>query len=186
MMWTVGLFLLLLAPARAAFGIPGTQNTISGYDNEKGPDPICWRASADVSGGTIAFPNPLLQEFRLGDNGGVEILEECPSGNRLEGFAPLESRQGERLRTGRWYDFPVEITIDRRTLGADFFVADQGALVAVQVVVCVLGQSGFCQPFVHEQANTRLEREGITTPPKRGDRHGTIRESVGGCLWFIL
>lgn len=172
------LLTLCCRSATANFGIPGTQKTKSGYDNEKGEDPICWNALADTSGaGNISFPNPLINDFRLGNNGGVQILEECPAGNRIDAMAPAEFRAGERLRTGRWYEFPVQISLDRASLGGDFFVADEGALAAVQVVVCVLGQSGFCNPFIHEQANARLERNGITTPPARGDRHGTLRHA---------
>ncbi len=38
-----------------------------------------------------------------------------------------------------------------------------------------MGKAGFCSPFIHEEANYRLERLeqlGITTPPDTGDRHG--------------
>ena len=170
------LLLVLNASLVAAFqGIPGTKSTINGYDSELGTDAICWTSEAaeNQEAESFPFPNPLVRDFAVRDR--VQLLEACPSGNSLKAFAPAEARLGKRLRTYRWYDYYVEISVDTSTL-SDFnyeIIADDNQpIVAVQVVACVLGRAGFCSPFIHEEANARLAEQGILESPARGDRHG--------------
>jgi cadmium resistance protein CadD (predicted permease) len=167
-------FLVLVPSATPSFGIPGTTQTISGYDTELGEDPICWRSNASsVEGaggdGVLPFPNPLVKDFNL--LGEVALLRTCPALNYLTGEAPLEFQRGERLRTGQVYDYKVSITLNIRSLGGNVFVSDEGPLIGVQVLMCKLG-AGFCSPFIHEEANARLAKAGILTPPNKGDSHG--------------
>ena len=132
---------------------------------------MCWRSNAStVEEGDTPFPNPLNPDFKLA--GEVKLLEACPSLNSLTALAPPEFQRGERLRTGQVYNYSVSVRLNLESLsGGDSFVSDNGAVVAVQILVCRLG-GGFCSPFIHEEANGRLQSQGIFDPPGRGDSHG--------------
>jgi hypothetical protein len=172
-------FLVLVPKAEPSFGIPGTTQTISGYDTELGEDPICWRSNASTVEGEIEdipFPNPLVKNFKL--LGEVALLRKCPGLNFITGKAPPESQRGERLRTGQIYDYGVSITLEVRSLGGNVFVSDEGPLIGVQILLCKLG-AGFCSPFIHEEANGRLAAQGILTPPSKGDSHGGTHTHSG-------
>ena len=152
-------------------GIPGTTQTLNGYDTALGNDPICWvgesaAAQSQLNETAVAevqvedsavdqlvktvFPNPLVENFTL--LGKTEILDACPKGNRVEVTLPQESLRGERLRTLQYYNYSLRVELDLDTLDGDMIITDNGtASIALQVVVCSLGKSGFCSPFVHEQ-----------------------------------
>jgi hypothetical protein len=169
-------FLVLVPKAEPSFGIPGTTQTISGYDTELGKDPICWRSDASTVEGDIPFPNPLVKNFKL--LGEVALLKKCPGLNFITGEAPPEFQRGERLRTGQIYDYNVSITLEIHSLGGNVFISDDGPLIGVQILLCKLG-AGFCSPFIHEEANARLAAQGILTPPNKGDRHGGTHTHSG-------
>jgi len=169
----------------SAGGIPGTSQTDSGYDTEAGVDAICWKSD---SGGTegIALPNPLIADFVV-DFDGVELLRACPIGNNVSGTQPDENTIfGEQLRTGQDYNYTVTLNVNLTSLNAtQGFTSDAGpGLVAIQILSCVAGLSGFCSPFVHEQAIERERKalaEAIAANPNyipstkkraRGDMHG--------------
>jgi hypothetical protein len=188
-LWRCTLSLLLLlsrirSTASDALGIPGTTQTLGGYDTEMGEDPICWssRASATPTGG-VAFPNGVLvQNFSLADK--VELLPLCPPGTWLEAHAPAEFSQPDfHPRTLQWYNYTVKGRIDLIALNGIFVTADKGSKIAIGIIACDTLTAGFCSPFVHEQANLRLARErtakeekGIPIPARTkkipGNRHG--------------
>jgi 7 transmembrane sweet-taste receptor of 3 GCPR len=166
-------------------GIPGTTQTDNGYDTETGTDPMCWRSYGDIhapnsttrttAAAAATFSNYLLTGFELGPNRSVELLRACPGNgaNDIRGYAPPEKVQGQRLRTGQWYNYSARVRLDLASLGGTEFVADNGTnQVSVQILLCLLGESGFCSPFIHDEANDRLARLGNTTPVKIGDSHG--------------
>jgi hypothetical protein len=140
-------------------GIPGTTQTNNGYDTALGNEPICWMGAAAnkyenetsaANAGITVFPNPLVADFEL--LGETEILKSCPKGNLVIVQKPMESLQGERLRTLRYYNYSLHVEIDLSTLDGDYIFTDNGtSTIALQVVACSLGKSGFCSPFVHEQ-----------------------------------
>jgi hypothetical protein len=170
---------VLVPKAEPSFGIPGTTQTISGYDTELGEDPICWRSNASTVEGEIEdipFPNPLVKNFKL--LGEVALLRECPGLNFITGEAPPEFQLGERLRTGEIYEYSASITLEIYSLGGNVFVSDEGPLIGVQILLCKLG-AGFCSPFIHEEANARLAEQGILTPPSKGDSHGGTHTHSG-------
>jgi hypothetical protein len=172
-------FLVLVPRAEPSFGIPGTTQTISGYDTELGKDPICWRSNASTVEGEIddiPFPNPLVKNFKL--LGEVALLKKCPGLNYITAEAPPEFQRGERLRTGLVYEYNVSITLEIHSLGGNVFVSDEGPLIGVQILLCKLG-AGFCSPFIHEEANARLTAQGILTPPSKGDSHGGTHTHSG-------
>ena len=76
--------------AEGPLGIPGTTQTLAGYDTELGTDPICWSSIASPTPENgIPFPNGVLVEnFSMADK--VELLPECPDGTWLEVFAPVD------------------------------------------------------------------------------------------------
>ena len=172
-----------------SLGIPGTTQTISGYDTEFGRDAICWSSFQATSSSSskdnthdhaIDLPNPLIEGFHI-DATGVTLLRACPVGNTLQGTAPTEFLAGERLRTGVWYNYSVQAQLNLTALIGDSggttatptVVADNGTFVSIQILLCVLGASGFCHPFVHEEANERLIRDdGVLETVPIGDRHG--------------
>jgi 7 transmembrane sweet-taste receptor of 3 GCPR len=162
-------------------GIPGTTQTENGYDTERGYDPMCWRSHGDINPApqsnatAIIFSNYLLTGFVLTPNSSVELLRSCPGNgtNDIRGFAPPEKLQGQRLRTGQWYNYSAHVRLDLSSLGGAEFIADHGTHnVSVQILICLLGQSGFCSPFIHDEANYRLAKLGNTTPVLTGDSHG--------------
>ena len=167
----------------AGSSIPGTTQTNSGYDTEVGMDAICWRSQGQVATNVtkrivrgINMSNPLLQNFILQDRG-VTLLRSCPTGNSLIAHEPIEYIRGERLRTKQWYNYTVLINLDLSTLHSTvqnpYIISDQGPYIAVQVLVCQLGRSGFCSPFIHEAANVRLQAMNSTLPkPGPGESHG--------------
>ena len=170
---------------RVGHSIPGATQTISGYDTEEGFDAICWRsqgyvAATNVSSltatGGIHVSNPLLQNFVL-DDSGVTVLRSCPTGNSLTAYEPDEIVRGDRLRTEQWYNYTVLINLDLSTLHPNSteptVVSDQGSYIAVQMLVCQLGRSGFCSPFTHEATTSRLQTVNATLPETgQGESHG--------------
>jgi hypothetical protein len=170
----------LLVTAEGPLGIPGTTQTVSGYDTELGKDSICWSsfASATPDEGT-PFPNGVLvEEFALADK--VKLLPSCPEGTRIEAFAPTEFlTPGFRPRTMEWHTYSVKGSIDLSHLNGMKIVSDNGTKIAISMVACDSVRAGFCSPFVHDQANIREANEmaelGYTLyAPKKitGDRHG--------------
>jgi hypothetical protein len=182
-------FLMLVPSAAPSFGIPGATQTISGYDTELGKDPICWRCNAGTVEGElegeidIPFPNPLVKNFRL--LGEVELLRECPTLNYITAQAPPEFQRGERLRTGFFYDYQVSITLNIASLGGNVFVSDEGPVIAVQILVCKLGD-GFCSPYMHEESNARLAAQGIFESPGEGESHGGTHTHSGFNFFKLL
>jgi hypothetical protein len=168
----------VLKPAAASFGIPGTTQTISGYDTELGKNPICWTSTASDVRGELdtPFPNPLIDDFKI--QGEVTLLRKCPALNFMTAEAPIEFQRGERLRTREMYDYKVSITLNLDSLGGNIFVSDEGSVIAVQILVCNLG-AGFCSPFIHEESNARLEARGIFESPEKGDNHGGTHTHSG-------
>ena len=148
-------------------GIPGTTQTTNGYDTALGNDPICWvgftsnnstnSTSESVASSQAAldlvkqvFPNPLVSDFVFVE---TRILSDCPIHNSVTIEKPQEVLRGERLRTLQKYNYTLHVELDLDTLeyGDDLVTDDGDDIVALQVVVCSLGKSGFCSPFVHEQ-----------------------------------
>lgn len=172
-------------------GLPGTQMTRNGYDNEHSFDPICWlsrsqfapvrprndleifediNATTEEEDSMLQFPNPLVQDFML--RGQVELLLECPERVNVTVFPPemFSSKDVYRPRTFKWYNYRVQASLDLDHLMGDFVVSDyERPRLAVQVLLCYVKRSGFCSPFVHEHANSR---EGGPATVKVGDRHG--------------
>jgi len=177
--------LVIIPGSKARFGIPGTTQTINGYDTELGVSPMCWKSDASSTvnedeenplfllqgntSGIVPFPNPLVRDFKI--QGKVQLLQSCPTWNIISAQAPKEVRQNERLRTGNAYTYEVNLSLNLDSLQAAAFTADEGPIVAVQIIVCKLG-AGFCSPFIHEEANARLASQGIYTLPDKGDSHG--------------
>ena len=159
-------------------GIPGITQTSNGYDTALGNDPICWvgftnssssnnnTANTTGSAGSSSssssssltaldvvkqvFPNPLVSDFVFIE---TRILNECPQNNSVSIEKPLEVLAGERLRTLQEYNYTLHVQLDLDTLeyGNELITDNGDDIVALQVVVCSLGKSGFCSPFVHEQ-----------------------------------
>ncbi|KAL7564035.1 hypothetical protein ACA910_006944 [Epithemia clementina (nom. ined.)] len=150
-----------------------------------GVDAICWESQDDKDG--LTLPNPLIEDFVVSMSG-VKLLRRCPSGNNISGVAPKELVvDGERLRTTVGYNFTVSLDINVTSLNAsDGFTSDHGpGIIAVQVLNCLVGASGFCSPFIHEEANARLAAAAAAaqaanpnvklpeaTPRPRGAMHG--------------
>jgi len=185
MQWIVLTICLVTYPSEVAsdisLGIPGTTNTINGYDTELGTDPICWRSQSydeiDNQGEQkTAFPNDLIDDFSLA--GEVELMEACPRNSvnltvhLPDIFATNQFVPGFRPRTKNSYKFRVTGSVDAAAMGARHFVSDRGSQLVVQVVLCRLDATGFCSPFVHEQSNARNAAHNITTKLSKGDLHG--------------
>ncbi|KAL7564037.1 hypothetical protein ACA910_006945 [Epithemia clementina (nom. ined.)] len=177
------LFLVLVAgtcpQVFAAIGIPGTTQTINGYDREKGTDAICWKSQSATEG--IPFSNPLIKDFVVSFDG-VKIQRACPVGNNISGVQPDERVvYGEILRTHREYNYTIFLDINMTSLRADAgFTSDQGpGFVALQVFSCVAGTSGFCSPFVHEQAMARY-REAAAAARARESNNPSSSGGGGG------
>ena len=182
------LLLVLLLPhsSTARLGIPGATATISGYDTELGQDAICWKSmpARDSNNATgVEIPNPLVEGYVLDTTTGLELMQACPAGNSLQGESPVELRLygEERLRTGQYYDYAVTGQLNLTSLLCESaawcstsprVISDKGPVVAIQILMCALESSGFCSPFIHEEANERLVEQGLSTVVERGDRHG--------------
>lgn len=159
------------------YGLPGTTQTISGYDTELGTDAMCWRSQGSLiaSKDSIDFPNPLIKDFRL--NGRIKLLDSCPVGNSVIASSP-DLIVGERLRTEQWRNYTVSIKLNTTSLTDDgaivdrFFTSDRGPTIAVQIMACRIEVSGFCSPFKHEESNARLSALNITKKINQGDSHG--------------
>lgn len=171
----VGLFLLVKSLVVASV------NGLANYaiPTELGKDAICWESNEQGGGEQLLIKNPLVRNFQFGDR--VALLGSCPEGNSLTASAPPELLRGERMRTLRYYNYTVSGTLNLTSLNpeAPTIVSDKGPVVAVQIVACELGRAGFCSPFIHEEANARinarLNQTGGERPKKKfkaGDRHG--------------
>ena len=128
--WTLVLALLLsnakLQFAEAvSFGIPGTTQTINGYDREKGTDAFCWKSKSAEEG--IPFSNPLIRDFVVSFDG-VKIQDACPVGNNISGVQPSEHvSDGEILPTHREYNYTIFLDINMTSLCASAgFTSDRG------------------------------------------------------------
>ena len=138
---------LLAVPVVQGFGVPGTSQTLNGYDTEGGFNPVCWLGSSDpaiFSGAenlqidedeqvkATPWDNKLYKSFML--TGQVELLPACPTGVSVEGDAPAElAERGEVMRTGQYYDYAVRGSIDLDQLAGEYVFSDDGPRVAVQV-----------------------------------------------------
>jgi hypothetical protein len=126
--------------------VPGTTSTLNGYDTELGTDPVCWTGRSasllnreNVSDATVTpFPNPVVEKFQL--LGETKLLQECPTGIKLNAFAPKEFgtspdyNDGIRPRTKQWYNYTVEFTIDQLGVRGNSLISDVSpTIVAVQV-----------------------------------------------------
>lgn len=178
-------------------GIPGTTQTTDGYDTSLGNDAICWVGQTNLTAddhnnssepSTLSsashpvdlvkevFPNPLVADFVFLE---TRILSDCPSQNTITIQKPVEALREERLRTLEYYDYTIHVEIDLDTLDGDHLITDdRNDTVALQVVVCSLGKSGFCSPFVHEQANYKDALGKV----KRGEDLTATAKSVKGNL----
>ncbi|KAG7366843.1 7 transmembrane sweet-taste receptor of 3 GCPR domain containing protein [Nitzschia inconspicua] len=178
-----GIFLgnfALRVVSNGPLGIPGTTQTISGYDTELGNDPICWSSYAAATGDVgIPFPNgELVQNFSLANE--VNLASSCPSGTWLKAMAPPEFLNPNfRPRTLEWYSYTIKGAVDLDELSGLQIVSDEGSRISIGLVACDSTRAGFCSPFVHEQANIRenneMEQHGSTLFAKKrvtGDRHG--------------
>ena len=138
---------LLAIPDVQGFGVPGTSQTLNGYDTEGGFNPVCWLGSSDpaiFSGAenlqinedekakATPWNNKLYKSFML--TGQVELLPECPAGVTIDGDAPNELTElGEVMRTGQYYDYAVRGSIDLDQLAGEYVFSDDGPRIAVQV-----------------------------------------------------
>ena len=136
---------LITVPIVQGFGVPGTSQTLRGYDTEGGYDPVCWLGSSDPAALSLSgaeekeadvkatpWDNKLYKSFML--TGQVELLPECPAGISIEGDAPTElAERGEVMRTGQYYDYAVRGSIDLDELAGEYVFSDDGPRVAVQV-----------------------------------------------------
>ena len=130
------------------FGVPGTSQTLRGYDTEGGYDPVCWLGRSDpavlsISDGenndsegdsvkATPWDNKLYKSFVL--TGQVELLPECPAGVSINGDGPAElTERDEVMRTGRYYDYAVRGSIDLDQLAGEYVFSDDGPRIAVQV-----------------------------------------------------
>jgi len=201
--WLVATISLLTFPkvAQGQF-IPGTSNTINGYDKADGSDSICWKSYGAPEGEGFSFESPLIHDFVV-DQRGIEMLSACPMGNNVTGTQPIEHTvYGERLRTRRLYDYPVTLNFNLTSLRASRgFTSDRGpGYIVLQIFNCVAGLSGFCSPFVHEQTIARQIAAAIAAaaanpsasggppPPWRyipGDLHGGSH-AHSGWLYAVL
>jgi 7 transmembrane sweet-taste receptor of 3 GCPR len=141
-------------------GIPGTTQTLNGYDTEMGEDAMCWSSLASpTQQGGIPFPNGVLvANFSLADQ--VDLLRSCPNGTHLHGQSPPEFADPTfRPRTGEWYNYTVYGRLDLTALNGVYVASDTGSKISVSVVACDSVLAGFCSPFVHDQANLRVGQE---------------------------
>lgn len=176
--------LLALEPSECddldlGYGLPGTTQTISGYDTELGTDAMCWRSQGSLidTDSSIDFPNPLIKDFRL--NGRIHLLKSCPVGNAVVASAPKDfTTEARLLRTEEWRNYTVSIKLNTTSLTENgaiadrFFTSDKGPVIAVQIMACRVEVSGFCSPFKHEESNARLSAQNITQTIRQGDSHG--------------
>jgi hypothetical protein len=157
----VALLASLPHPTRSdSTGIPGTTQTLNGYDTEMGEDAMCWSSLASpTQEGGIPFPNGVLvANFSLADK--VELLRSCPNGTHLHGRSPPEFADATfRPRTGEWYNYTVYGRLDLTALNGLYVASDTGSKISVSVVACDSVLAGFCSPFVHDQANLRVGQE---------------------------
>lgn len=84
------------------------------------------------------FPNPVVENFEL--LGETKLLQSCPTGIHLKGFAPTEFgtpplyKDGIRPRTKQWYNYTLEFTIDQLGLQGNSLISDDTpTVVALQV-----------------------------------------------------
>ena len=165
--WTTILLLLLgdhVTSAMDGNGVPGTTQTISGYDTEMGEDAMCWVSRASPTPDTgIPFPNGVLvEDFALADQ--VELLRECPGKTWLLARAPTEfyTIKDFRPRTGVWYNYTINGIIDMAAIMGERIMSDGNtSRIAMSIVACDTVRAGFCSPFVHDQANAREAAEKI-------------------------
>ncbi|CAB9525103.1 DEP [Seminavis robusta] len=168
--------------------------TRSGYYTPFGEEPLCWVTynatafphllNSKVFTEPMFFPNPLVNEFAYVPGEEV-LLPTCFDHSSLSIQKPIESIQGGRLRTDQTYEYTVNLTLDfasilqmqRGTVGDAVVTSTpntNGSQVAVQVMHCVLGKSGVCAPFLHEQAYAKdyLETGVKPTASAPGSIHG--------------
>ena len=152
------LSLLVSLPAVVqGFGVPGTSQTLRGYDTEGGYDPVCWLGRSDPAVLSVSdadanalqttdndeevkatpWDNKLYKSFVL--TGQVELLPECPTGVEIAGDATAElTERDEVMRTGRYYDYTVRGSIDLDQLAGEYIFSDDGPRIAVQVSrICI-------------------------------------------------
>lgn len=202
-MFVISLLGLHLAPSLLQFFLT-TGNHIT-YCT-LGIDPICWESNGGIyhihdegvhshntnnNPNAMLFNNDLIKEFRLDDT--VKLLSNCPSLNNLKGRPPIlqitnndddDGGSGggaeRRLRTGTWYNYTLDVSLNVKTMGGTQFVSDlpNNHRVSLQVIVCTLGVSGFCSPFIHDESNARLEAQGIYETPDDGESHGGTHVSI--------
>ena len=171
----------VVTTAQQARGIPGATQTLSGYDTELGTDAVCWNSysARKYDGEVYPFPNELVKDFSVAGN--ITLQKQCPVGNTITAALPddREALRGRgmyfqnRLRTSVVYNYTVHATFNLTSLQHPYFVSDTGPTVLFQILLCINGVSGFCSPFIHEEANERIVRNGgELTTVARGDRHG--------------
>jgi len=145
---------------------------------------------------TFAKPTSPQWQPRPGTDQVVRVDRDTNDSDELAKLQPnasvrdedVTAVQNQRFRTGTWYNFTVDVFIDLVALPMQFIISDppkgqeqefmesglpRYGRIAVQVVACDTESSGFCSPFVHEQANARLVASGETlskTAP--GELHG--------------
>ena len=132
--------------------IPGTTQTINGYDTELGEDAVCWSSVASTMHEEgIPFPSGyLVENFSL--SGKVDLHTSCFNGTWLEAHAPPEfSIPDFRPRTLQWYNYTIKGQFDLSAVSGDFIASEKGSQVAVHILACDSVKAGFCSPFVHEQ-----------------------------------
>jgi 7 transmembrane sweet-taste receptor of 3 GCPR len=149
--------------------------TKTGYNTAFGSEPLCWESpnftrqesfstdgsdwnTSQILDFDMAFPNPLVDDFAFLP-GNEELLPSCFANSYLTIEEPKEALQGERLRTFHVYNYQVNVTLDFSSIIRSGKYGDailtrtpNISQVAVQVLHCVLGKSGVCVPFLHEQA----------------------------------
>jgi hypothetical protein len=134
--------------------------THDGYDSAMGTNAICWKSRAIkyddneiIQGG---LPNPLVNGTHVSLQR-PSIIEDCRASLTLH--PPTELSRGERLRTDVEYEYTVKLDLDLRHLllgvdggGEDLVTDDLGRSVRVQLLFCAIGRTGFCSPFVPDEA----------------------------------
>lgn len=132
----------------------------------------------------MAFPSVLFEDFVVQRDEGVKMLVECPPGNNLVVEAQAVAMEAQAvavdsmhshapLYTGTLYNYIVSASLNLTSLNGTTFVSDNdGSVVAVQVLVCVLEKVGFCTPFIHQEAIAELAAEGKNQTAVFGNLHG--------------
>lgn len=110
-----------------AIPVGDVSSNVLGYNSITGKNPLCWRSVQPVDIDMISIPLPCQN---------VTLNVQSPAVNESYRI----------LRTGKEYDYPVEIRIPH--------LDESTTNVGVKLLFCVAGQVGFCSPFILDEAWT--------------------------------